>query len=283
MNKEKTPLGWTKTKLDYYTKKMENPLDIKFSPSSIAVFLHNGGAWYDSAILKEKAFDGNTETVKGTCVHYMAEQYMKNGEVTSDDYKEIEKYIDNFKFNLKVDLVEVREHYQLMGQALIDDYLAHEREHMTESDMAEIEEYVEYRHEFKLVNKSTGETGNFYIGGSIDRYSSSKKFIEDYKTCKTSKKDMSDEHYYQALIYAWILEKKHKDLKFEEIRITYIQTPLKTKPARVYPIIRKITDEDMAKIDYVINNAKRSIDLILERPDVIDLVFRDNPFTFYGN
>jgi len=273
-DKEIVPLGWTKTKLDYYTKHMESANDIKLSPSSVVTLLYNGAGWYNQAILKENAFDGNTKTVKGTAVHYMAEQYMNNKVVTEEDHKEIEKYIDNFKYNLKVDIDEVKAEYKTMGEVLIDEYLSNEQNYPSVS-----EEYVEIK-----LDKPMPNTGRLYIGGSVDRYSFEKRFIEDYKTTESKKNKIDPEHFIQALFYAYILEEVYqKPSVFTEVRITYIQKPLKTIGARVYPLKQRIKDEDIVYVKSLIENVKLSLDVSIERPELIPCLFRHNPLTFYGN
>jgi len=273
-NKEIVPLGWTKTKLDYYTKHMDSEFDIKLSPSSIVTLLYNGAGWYNQAILKENAFDGNTKTVKGTCVHYMAEQYIKNNKVTQKDHLEIKKYVNNFKYNLQVDIEEVINDYPAMGQVLIDEYLSKEQNYNSI-----IEEYVEIK-----LDKPMPNTGILHIGGSVDRYSFDKRFVEDYKTTESKKNKIDPEHFIQALFYAYLLEKKYeKHSVFKEVRITYIQKPLKTIGARVYPLKQKIKDEDIAYVKSLIDNVKLSLDVSMQKPELIPCLFRHNPLTYYGN
>jgi len=78
------PFEIIETKLDYYSKPI-NKDDVKLSPSSIAKFLNNAGSWYiENVGDRVKVFDGNTKTVLGTCIHYIAEQYMKNGELEAE-------------------------------------------------------------------------------------------------------------------------------------------------------------------------------------------------------
>ena len=93
---------------------------------------------------------------------------------------------------------------------------------------------------------------------------------------------MDDAHYFQCLVYTWILN-KNKMADIKEVEIVYVQRKTKTISPRVWVFKREIKEKDFDYIENLILNIYRSIELSKTNPEYTDLLFRFNPLTFYGN
>lgn len=245
------------TKLDYYSREMEDG-QFRFSPSSISIFLTNPKSWYDTHILGQSDFRGNTSTVLGTCVHYIAEQYVTNGCVKESDYEEIEQYIQNQLFNADVDLNAVRAEYKEMGKVLIDWLRANPAD--------AVEEYISYE-----------PYPGFFVEGSADaRYND---IVRDYKTCKTKPSKMNKAHKFQAMLYAYIYNMN--GIEINKVQIVYVQRKTKTIPPRVWEFIEEITEEEKQLIEKIIYQVYKGLKLVEEDEELVDIIFRANPLALY--
>ena len=79
--------------------------NFRISPSMVAKFTEKKWEWYQSQVLGNSEFNGNTATVLGTCVHRCAEVFTKckTEEERAFIRDEIPAYINSFKDNPEVD------------------------------------------------------------------------------------------------------------------------------------------------------------------------------------
>lgn len=244
--------------LEYYSEQVPEG-KFKLSPSSIGKYLENSLRWYKDHILFEKSFEGNTETVLGTVVHYLAECYVKGEEADEGDMLDYIK-TEAVK-NPDVDANEVINNYQEMYTALYSDYLCY-----LNTNECIAEQYVRT------------EYNEFIIAGSIDLQVGNK--LIDYKTTKRKPSDMSTNHFLQLLVYTWIKHQNNEQI--DSVEVIYIVKATKTLPSRVFSFKRTIEAEDLAFIDKLIKNMYKAVKLVEKDKELLEVVFRPNPSSFYN-
>ena len=254
----------------------ENYLDLipegnfRISPSMVAKFTDKKWEWYQSQVLGNHTFSGNTSTVLGTCVHRCAEvcAKFKTNEERAVLRIEIPAYITSFKDNPEVDINYCLEQWKPMGQVLID--------YLTLYGMPE-------RSEDKIACKIMD---GVYVGGTADAVLGDT--IIDFKT--TSNLTINDTYIpnnykIQLLTYAYIYRKNGIDIN--NMRIVWITNnvvgrisektgkPMKDYPARVIPVTQIITNEDM---EFIENYLKLIAETYLkgkECPELVYLLYGD--------
>ena len=254
-----------KTDLDYDTgTNLLPPGAFRISASQFNLWVSKPHQWYREVVLGEEGFTGNTASVLGTCVHYIAEMYAKD---LTPDTEQIEQYITNHESNEDVDCDEVRKHYKQMGIALVNQYIAKNRPNV-------IEKFI-----------TTEIQPGFFAGGSVDAIDND--CIIDYKTynSKTKPRAIPMNYRYQLLIYAKAAMEKGIDIT--RIRLVYINRnidggisektgrPLKSYPPEVTVLTEMITDEDMEFITSILNLCVDTVKLAIEKPEYSYILFRD--------
>jgi hypothetical protein len=236
------------------------PSDAKFkiSPSQIASFFEYPVVWYKQEVLGEKQFKGNTATVLGTSIHYVAEKYaearLANKPLDTDFLQtKIEKDLDELD-NPDVNKEEVLHFYQMMSEELINQYLS-----------SNIPTQVEYQTIAKVKD-------GIYVGGSVDNRTNGT--IVDYKSATTKPRTdkIAWNHFIQLMAYAW--SDKQKGIMTDRIRIVYVVRPTKTLPVRVFTVEQQITLNDWKAIEDVLEMITLTILKAEEDPSLVPLLFK---------
>jgi len=264
--------------LAYYSGKREvGDTSFRISASQISRFFSHTNQWYREHLLKEDGFLSSTSSVLGSVVHRMAEQYARNGEVTEQDYKDIEEYIDAYttpgydEYNPEVDATVIRQQYPIMGNTLINGYVA-------DNMPTEVEPFY-----YKEMLPQIG------IGGSVDGV-----LIEDGITCVTDYKTIntlsipdkiSYQYRLQLLVYAYLLSKNGHNV--QQIRIIYVSRnnvgrvsektgkPLKSYPSQVKVITETINQQDLLFIEDIIKLVTESVECWNKLPKMRYLLAQD--------
>jgi len=236
--------------------------------------------WYRENILGEEGFNGNTASVIGTCVHYIAE---KVGKGEKPNVKEIEQYITNsatldiltpeneWVINPDVDVDEVRSQYKLMGETLVNQYVLQNKPYR-------VEEFVS--HEMYP---------GIFPSGSCDAVGGSdhSAVIVDYKTYSSKAKPRAIPmgYKYQLLIYAYIYQQM--GVNVDRIRLVYVNRyidggvsektgkPLKSYAPEVTVLTEGITDDDIDFIKSVLSLCSETYLKVKEDPSLAYLLYRD--------
>lgn len=258
------------TALDYYDGSGDLPENgFRISASSFNSFMSYPHQWYREKVLGESGFDGNTASVIGTCVHYIAEMVGQGLPVEKD---EIEQYITNQSDNPEVDCDIVRDQFPVMAERLVNDYLQ-------ENLPYRVEEFIQC------------QIGNFFPSGSCDAVTGSDESacIVDYKTynSKTKPKSIPLSYKYQLLIYAYIYTKT--GVTVDRIRLVYVNRPVdgtyisdktgkmcgKIHPPEVTVLTESIDQDDLDFIESLLNLCAETTQLALDKPELAYMLFRD--------
>jgi len=258
------------TRLDYYNGENEVPAgSTRISASSFAKFFSSTTSWWRENLMNETGFTNSTSSVLGTCVHFVAEEYVRNNGVV--DKEEIERYIAQFdedtEDNWDIDTSIIRLQYPIMGMALVNMYLI-------ENPPSAIEEF--------LYEEILPEIG---VGGSCDNLTND--CVVDYKTFGglTAPSTISYEYRLQLLMYAWLYTKK--GIRINRIRIVYITRnnvgrisektlkPMKDYPTTVSVITEEITQKDLDFIESLIFLTSDSVDAWNKMPEFRYIIAQD--------
>lgn len=271
------------TRLDYGYGAPEVPTGVfKISPSGMNDFFGYTHNWFRQQFLGEDKFQGNTASVRGTCLHWLAQQYATNGEVTDSDYKEMEQYLtnaetlENHEVNDNVDVSDIEYSYPEMWDLLKD--------WIDNADITSAEQYV-----------SVQVTPRVILQGQYDylRHDSMRggKIAGDYKSTgnKSAPTSMSYQHKQQVKDYAWGLRESGENIT--SVEVTYIKayvpgTPGKPNkdgisklgkayPAEVVSFTEPYTDEDHEIIGSQIKLVAETMEYFFDNPKLAYLLFRD--------
>lgn len=269
-----------KTDLDYDNGSGVLPEgSFRISASQFNSFMSYPHSWYREQVLGESGFMGNTASVLGTCVHYVAEMV---GKGSHPDVDQIEQYITNcstldevdtngnYLPNTDVDAQVVRDQYEAMATVLINEYLLHNMP-------SQVEPFV--MHELQP---------GYFPSGSIDCIYND-DCIVDYKTYNsaTKPKTIPRNYRYQLLIYAYICRKM--GMNISRIRLVYVNRAIdgryisektgkqcgKVTPPGVTVLTESIESEDMDFIESLLNLCAESVDKAKDYPELAYLIFRD--------
>ena len=255
-----------KTELDYESGSRFLPDGIfKISPSSFNNFIKYPHNWYREQVLGESGFEGNTSSVIGTLVHYVAEKVAKG---KTPDKEEMAQYVVNHSDNPDVESSVVLGSYVAMAERLVNDYVL-------KNMPTRVEEFISY-----------DMGGGVWVGGSVDAVDG-ETCIVDYKTynSKTKPKSIPMNYKYQLLIYAYIYRKM--DVEIDRIRLVYVNRtidggisektgkPLKSYPSEVTVLTEVITADDMEFIESVLTLCKDTYLKAKEDPSLVHLLYRD--------
>lgn len=144
---------------EYITPTMPDNCTFRISPSKIGSFFSQPVNWYKSEILKEVQFTASTSTVLGSIVHYCAECYALNREVTR---KEIDEYILSSARSQPVTsdpimVQAIKDSYPEMAMRLVNDYIK-------KNKPTEVEQQI-----------YAPVLDDIYVGGSCDNLTCSKE------------------------------------------------------------------------------------------------------------
>lgn len=215
---------------------------IRISPSSISKFTTRKWEWFQEVVNKESLFLGNDSTILGTCVHKVAEDYIKLRKVNKES---IYAYIDTFKDRTDINKEFIKEQFVPMGQSLIN-YL----------NTFGIPKQSELTLTYKF-------TDDIYLAGTIDAIQDNT--VIDFKTTSNLSplNDIPQHYKWQLLTYAWLAKKE--GFTIDKIKILWITQnhvnrisdktgkKMKDYPSIVKGVTHLITDEDMRFIDDYIN------------------------------
>ncbi len=238
----------------------------KISPSKIADFFSYPVLWYKSEVLGESQFTGNTASVLGTSIHYIAEQYglsQING-TTPDPVgwsSTIERDLTDLD-NQNVDKDEVRSLYKDMSSLLVNDYLIDNPPTEVESELyAEVKDLV-------------------YVGGSCDNYTKTgitSGTVVDYKSTSKKPSDKIPYNYYiQAMAYAYMYKSQGKPV--DRIKLVYVVRPTKTLGVRLFEVSHQITKADWRAIEDALTIIADTILLTKKSPELTYLLFKSMQF-----
>lgn len=269
-------------KLDYnYTSPDQptfDPTVFRIQASQISTFFDYTNQFFRQKLLGEEGFKGNTASVLGTCIHYCAEQFIKNGKLSAEDKQEIYDYITEQSQALP-DLVnsdEIRTQITPMWSEL--------RNHIQANPVSLAEPFVQ-------VEVLPGIT----VGGSIDAIRAvdgtvatsieqlANKQVEliDWKTCgaqsRITDSSMTKAYQWQLLVYAYVLKKLH-NINVTKITNVFISRsdinrvsektgkPLKDYPSEITPISKPVLPEDLDFIESLIKLVAHSVQSFILNP-----------------
>lgn len=273
------------TELDYISGSTAIPSDcFGISPSSLGNFFSEPHNWYRQFFLDQPSFTGSTATIAGTCVHYIAECYVKGEEV---DHLEIAKYIyeqcctpslSDFPTDLEeaheflysnvraeFDLFYILEQYPIMAATLIDTIDTLTPTKAEELAAAEVIPGV-------------------WASGSIDLQCGPN--IYDYKTTAalSPPKSIEYKHKLQLLTYAYIKTKLGTPIKTVNIiyvtanqvnRVGTTGKPLADYPSVTSTLTHYVTQEDMDFIESLLKLVAETVLHVKAHPEQAYLLFKD--------
>ena len=253
------------TKLDYVSGASILPEGYKFkiSPSAINKFFAKPHEWFQSEVLGNDTFLGNTASTLGTIVHFCAEEYSKTEKV---DVAEIEKYIASID-NPDVDVNYISSQWQPMGQVLID--------YLRDTGLPQRSE--------ELIHAEIQP--GYFVAGSADAVAGD--CLIDFKTTSYLNPPTEIPYYYryQLLTYAYMYNKM--GIPINRIRIVWITNnvvgrisektgkPMKDYPATVGVCTETITNEDMDFIESILKLITETVEKYQEDPSLAYLLFKD--------
>lgn len=242
----------------------------RISPSQLSRFLDSTSQWYREMLLGENAaFQGNTMSHLGNCVHAAAEMYATKGEVY---YDQIERYINSIK-DPEVDKSFIYSQYESMIDTLIYSYL--------DSNIP-LDSSTPSNSELFLYKEIIPGIG---VGGSIDSIVGST--ITDYKTTNAlnAPNKISRNYWFQQMAYAWLC--RMNNIQIDTIRLCFITTsqtgrvsektgkPLKDYPSTVSLVEHFITDQDIEIIDNTLKLVAHSVDTWNKHPELRHIIAQD--------
>ena len=253
------------TDLDYYGGADHIPKgSFRISPSSFNGFMQYPHNWYREQVLGQGDFEGNTATVIGTLVHYVAEKVAK-GETPDKD--QMMQYVENMSDIEDVNANEVLSAYKRMAEVLVNDYVL-------KNIPTTVEDFIAY---------DMGD--GVWVAGSVDAFDNG--CVIDYKTysSKTKPKSIPLGYKYQLLIYAYVYTKLGYEV--DRIRLVYVNRdidggisektgkPLKSYPPEVTVLTESITKDDLDFIESLLTMCKETYLKAKEDPSLVHLLFRD--------
>ncbi len=257
-------------KLDYVKTPKPYPEATVFSPSQFSKFIEKPYQWYREQVLGEAGFTGNTSSVIGTIVHYIAECVANDEPV---DKVEIERYIEAQEVSETYDPNVVRSCYPEMAAALVNGYVLENRNNFLAKEIQLIADLGD----------------DYFLGGTIDIIEGSAEdaMISDYKTYSSATKPKTiPSHYkYQLLIYAAMAIANNYNVT--RIRLVYVSRPIvgeispktgkqfKSYPSEVTVLTEVLTDTDMEFIKSMLYLCVDSLEATKKYPELTHIIFHD--------
>lgn len=289
-----------KTELDYVSGKTLLPPDtFGISPSGINNFITKPHEWYREHVLNQGGFTGNTSSVLGTIVHYCAEMYSKNKEISDHNKREIYNYI----YKECVLIKDEKMHKQLMEitdwEEGIEEYL---RENCNNPEIdgrvildqwkPMVTSLINYLIRVGVPSNSEDMIKaevipGYFASGSADAYCDKTMTLIDFKTTsdKTPKNYIPMNYKYQLLTYAWIY--RQMGVPVDKIKIVWVTRnevgrvsektgkPMKDYPSQVGEAIQEITTSDMNFIEGILKLMSESVKKTEEDPSLTHLIWKD--------
>jgi len=271
-------------KLDYEYDNQTIPGTFRISASQISNFFDFTNNWYRKNLLGEDVgFKGSTSSVAGTCIHWAAENYVKDQQLTQENKDEMYAYI-NEQAQKFPDLVNPDQCREIMTPMWIS-----LRDYINENPGGLVEPFLE-------IEILPGIT----VGGSIDRlhipgdptiYTSLEQLrgktvnVQDWKTTSTkyasdksiTQSAMSKNYEWQLLVYAYVLKKAY-NINTQAIQDVFITREYegeisektgkrgKAYPSMVVPISKPVTQESLDFIESIINIVAHSVQSFVLNP-----------------
>lgn len=265
------------------------------SPSQIAKFFNKPHEWYQSEVLGNKTFTGNTSSYLGTIVHFIASefattqsvrkhliyQYLYEELVTEKlqkrhpfdfesmtDFEEIEDFLKDNTDPEFVNVEYIFNNYRPMGNALI--------QFIREKGLPQEVE--------KLIHQEV--LPGYFACGSVDAIKH-KRRVQDYKTTSdlSPKDKIPYEYKLQLLVYAWILRKNGYPIdSISIIWITHNQVnrrsevngkPMKDYPTQVSEVIEYIDEKDFQFIESLLKLIAESLEATIKYPHLTHIIWKD--------
>jgi hypothetical protein len=228
------------------------------SPSGLRNLYDNPMMWKKNVIDKEKTFFGNANTVFGTLVHLYAQLYYE-GKLNKDmsmpkDY--IEASLRNEK-DVSISDIDL-DYLQLVCSVFRQEYLE------LNPTPDEIEGYIEY-----------DISNDIKIAGSYDALVKNKDGTYTVIDYKTSNRSVTDINAYalQMSVYATLLQ-INRGIVVSTIRAVVI---VKNKAPKVIVLEAK---PNIKFANRSISLAIKKIEIATQHPEIIDMLFTENPFSF---
>ena len=271
-------------KLDYEYDNQTIPGTFRISASQISNFFDFTNNWYRKNLLGEDVgFKGSTSSVAGTCIHWAAENYIKdNLQLTQEANDEMYAYIDEQaqKFPDLVNPDQCREIMTPMWRSL--------REFLQLNPGGLVEPFLEV--EILPGVTTGGSIDRLYIPGdttiytSLDQLSGKTVIIQDWKTTSTkyasdksiTQSAMTKNYEWQLLVYAYVLKKAY-NINTQAIQDIFITREYegeisdkgkrgKAYPSMVVPITKPVTPESLEFIESIINIVAHSVQSFVLNP-----------------
>lgn len=271
-------------KLDYEYDNQTIPGTFRISASQISNFFDFTNNWYRKNLLGEDVgFKGSTSSVAGTCIHWAAENYIKDGQLTQENKDEMYAYINEQaeKFPDLVNPDQCREIMTPMWRSL--------REFINDNPGGLVEPFLE----IEILPGITvgGSIDRLYIPGDTTIYTSLEQLrgktviIQDWKTTSTkyasdksiTQSAMSKNYEWQLLVYAYVLKKAY-NINTQAIQDIFITREYegeisektgkrgKAYPSMVVPIGKPVHPEDLDFIESIINIVANSVQSFVLNP-----------------
>ena len=241
----------------------ENQSKFNISPSSLGTFIDNPATFYKQHMLGER-FLGNTASVFGTVLHAALEQYYSGEKLTHEDVRE---HLDQYKFNTDVHHAFILKHWERTFSVVV-------AANIPKPD----------KQEYQTIHRINND---YSFGGTVDRRVGSA--IEDWKTCKSPKKDLGD-YKWQLMTYA--LADRANNVFTDTLTIHYIVKPdegyispktgklIGIKQPSVTTVNYEITDQDWLDIEDLIKVVVATLEADKKHPELVNVLWRENKFSF---
>ena len=293
------------TKLDYgYNAPQVQDNAFKISPSLIKDFggtssneitLSDAAArphlWFRQQFMNEDKFDGNTVSIRGTMLHWLAQQYISNGILEQDDYNEMNQYlmqeidrISQLPDVEPIDRQRILDTYPDMWDSLvtwIDTHNLNRSEFYVSSQLSDhviVQGQVDYTRVFQEDELDDSNPYLPAVGSTI---------VGDFKSIstKTMKSSAEYAHILQAYVYAYCLQESGTNIG--GVEITYIKEksggeisektgkPRKLYPAETKSFVRQYTDETHHFIGSYLHMIAETMEYFFKHPDTANILFKD--------
>ena len=226
----------------------------RLKPSSISKLIDNPHAWYESNIQGKNDFHGNTNTRLGSIIHALVENYYTK-EYTY--YEIVERAKVWLEEKEEPDQWKIIDSIEPMYNAWVKEYAEKYQKLQT------IEGWVEYQPHDKII-----------VSGSYDALDGDT--VVDYKTTGRKKSDLGD-YWVQLYTYAWLLRKN--GVTVNNVRIVYIQTPLKSGAVNIVTVEEPIDESAMSELVERIKDESMQVLETLDDPSLISRYFKKNWFS----
>lgn len=264
-------------KLSYEYDNQTIPGTFRISASQISNFFDFTNNWYRKNLLGEDVgFKGSTSSLAGICVHWAAENYIKDGQLTQENKDEMYAYIieQAEKFPDLVNPDQCREIMSPMWKSL--------REFINDNPGGLVEPFLE----IEILPGITvgGSIDRLYIPGDTTVYTSLEQLrgksviIQDWKTTSTkyasdksiTQSAMTKNYEWQLLVYAYVLKKAY-NINTQAIQDIFVTREYegeisektgkrgKAYPSMVVPIGKPVHQEDLDFIESIINIVANSV------------------------